>query len=64
MGRLILAASEGAARAEGFTRATLVATLSGEPLYAACGYEVVEETTAPTRSGRAIPVRLMEKPLS
>lgn len=64
VGRAILAASEAAARAEGFARATLVATLAGEPLYRACGYRVVGTDEAETRSGPAIPVRRMEKDLS
>jgi GNAT superfamily N-acetyltransferase len=63
VGRLILNACETAARAEGFKEAALVATLSGHPLYLACGYEVVEETMAPTRSGLDIPVRHMRKSL-
>lgn len=63
VGRLVLATCEAAARAEGFTRAELVATLAGEPLYRASGYAVIEETEAPTRSGPAIPVRRMGKAL-
>lgn len=63
VGRLILEACEAAARAEGFGRAELVATLSGEPLYRACGYRLIEETQADTRSGIAIPVRRMGKDL-
>ena len=43
VGRLILALCEAAARAEGFSRAELMATLSGEPLYRACGYLPIEE---------------------
>lgn len=48
-GRAILAACEEAARAAGFTRVELMATLPGEPLYAACGYRVLErlELTLP-----------------
>ena len=38
IGRMILAAAEAAARAEGFAQVELVATLSGEPLYRAAGY--------------------------
>jgi GNAT superfamily N-acetyltransferase len=38
VGRLILGLCESAAREAGFRRVELVATLAGEPLYAACGY--------------------------
>jgi GNAT superfamily N-acetyltransferase len=38
VGRLILETCEAAARAEGFSRAELAATLSGVPLYERCGY--------------------------
>ncbi|WP_324805696.1 GNAT family N-acetyltransferase [Sphingomonas sp. LY29] len=60
VGRLILAAAERAAQAEGFTAAQLMATLSGEPLYRASGYTAVERTTA--RSGGVdVPLILMTK---
>ncbi len=42
VGRRVLALCEAAARAAGFTQAEMMATLAGEPLYAACGYRVVE----------------------
>jgi GNAT superfamily N-acetyltransferase len=42
VGRLILTLCEQAAAAEGFTNVELGGTLSGEPLYAACGYHVIE----------------------
>jgi Acetyltransferase (GNAT) domain len=38
VGRLVLELCEQAARAEGFTRAELMATMAGAPLYRACGY--------------------------
>lgn len=41
--RLILTLCEEAAAAEGFTRLELMATLAGVQLYAACGYEAIEE---------------------
>lgn len=63
IGRLVLETCEDAARSAGFSRAELVATLSGEPLYKACGYAVVEEMSADTKSGVPIPVRLMRKKL-
>ncbi|MGH2917806.1 MAG: GNAT family N-acetyltransferase [Solirubrobacteraceae bacterium] len=43
IGRLILALCESAAAAEGFTRLELMATLSGRPLYAAAGFEAIED---------------------
>ncbi len=63
VGRSILETCENAASNEGFGRAELVATLSGEPLYRACGYSVLKETLAETQSGMPIPVRLMGKDL-
>jgi len=42
VGRLIISLCEAAAKAEGSTRMELVATLSGEPLYRACGFETYE----------------------
>jgi GNAT superfamily N-acetyltransferase len=41
IGRAILAACEGAARASGFRSLELMATLPGLKLYRACGYEAV-----------------------
>jgi GNAT superfamily N-acetyltransferase len=42
LGRAVLAASEQAARQQGFTALTLMATLPGVPLYAAYGFTEVE----------------------
>ena len=42
IGRLILALCEKAAWDEGFLKVELMATMSGEPLYLACGYEPIE----------------------
>ena len=41
-----------------------MATLAGEPLYQACGYEVIEETSATTSGGVVIPLRLMGRSLT
>jgi GNAT superfamily N-acetyltransferase len=60
VGRLILALCEQAAAAEGFRRVELAATLSGEPLYAACGYRPIERFSD-ARSGVAIPLVRMGK---
>jgi GNAT superfamily N-acetyltransferase len=62
VGRMILAACEAAARAEGFRRAELVATMAGLPLYRACGYEVVERFSD-DRGGAPVPLTLMMKAL-
>jgi GNAT superfamily N-acetyltransferase len=62
VGRLILALCETAARAEGFTRAELMATLAGEPLYRACGYVPVE-SLVDSRGGAGVPLLRMVKPL-
>ncbi|KAK0328990.1 hypothetical protein LTR94_038550, partial [Friedmanniomyces endolithicus] len=43
IGRALLAHCEAAARAEGFARCELMATLAGEPLYRVAGYDVIEE---------------------
>jgi GNAT superfamily N-acetyltransferase len=63
VGRLILALCEAAAAAEGFRRAQLMATLSGEPLYRACGYEEIERTAAAPLNGVVVPLILMGKAL-
>lgn len=62
VGRLILGSCEQAARAEGFTRAELVATMAGLPLYRACGYEVIERFTD-DRGGAPVPLARMIKAL-
>ena len=56
VGRLILSLCEQAARAEGFVRAELVATMAGEPLYKACGYREIERFSD-DRGGIAVPSR-------
>jgi GNAT superfamily N-acetyltransferase len=62
IGRLILSLCEAAARREGFRRVQLMATLSGEPLYRACGYEV-DELVSDSRGGAAVPLLKMHKDL-
>jgi GNAT superfamily N-acetyltransferase len=64
VGRAILAAAENAARAAGFGRARLGATLSGEDFYRRCGYLEIGRETAPLPDGTAIAVVLMEKDLA
>lgn len=63
IGRRLLEASEGAAVLAGFRRLELVATLAGEPLYAACGYEVLERLDLPLAEGLSLPVTRMGKDL-
>jgi N-acetylglutamate synthase-like GNAT family acetyltransferase len=63
IGRRIILACEAAARAEGFTRMDLGATLPGEPLYAAMGYLVTERFEIPTPDGISIPAAQMQKQL-
>jgi len=61
VGRAILEAAEAAARAEGFSRLELAATLSGEPLYRAYGFETIEPFDANTSNGVAVPLIRMGK---
>ncbi|MBL8551146.1 MAG: GNAT family N-acetyltransferase [Hyphomonadaceae bacterium] len=63
IGRLVLDLCEAAAAAEGFTRCELAATLAGEPLYRACGYEILERFAAETPSGVPVPLLRMAKQL-
>ena len=64
IGRLVLRTCEAAVAAEGFAACELAATLGGEPLYRACGYQLVEAFEAPTSSGLRIPLLRMRKALS
>jgi GNAT superfamily N-acetyltransferase len=63
VGRMVLEACEAAAAAEGFRACELAATLAGEPLYRACGYEPIEPFKAATPSGVEVPLIRMGKPL-
>jgi GNAT superfamily N-acetyltransferase len=62
VGRLILKLCEDAARAEGFKRMQLAATMAGEPLYRACGYEPGERGSD-NRGGADVPLLHMSKKL-
>lgn len=64
VGRLILKLCEAAAAKEGYSRVQLMATLSGEPLYRACGYVEIERTSAAPVNGVVVPLILMGKPLT
>jgi GNAT superfamily N-acetyltransferase len=60
VGRLILSLSEEAARSEGFERVELMASMAGEPLYRACGYEPCERVVD-ERGGVGVPLVRMSK---
>jgi GNAT superfamily N-acetyltransferase len=63
VGKLILGLCEAGAVAEGFARAELVATLSGQPLYLACGYDPIE-AFEDARGGEPVPLVRMGKVLA
>lgn len=62
VGRLILDLCEAEARAVGFDRAELVATLGGEPLYRAAGYQEIKRFED-DRGGAPVPLVRMGKSL-
>jgi N-acetylglutamate synthase-like GNAT family acetyltransferase len=61
IGKRVLSACESALTAAGFRRAVMVATLAGEPLYAASGYSVEERDEVPLSNGLTLPVVRMAK---
>lgn len=61
IGRLVLKLCEEAATQAGFTELVLVATMAGEPLYRACGYQVIEHFDAETSMGVPVPCIKMGK---
>ena len=61
LGRAIIEACERAARAEGFTVLSLMATLPGEPLYRACGFRELERTLLRMPDGVMIEGVAMER---
>jgi GNAT superfamily N-acetyltransferase len=63
LGTRILELCEAAARAEGFTRLTLMATLPGVPLYERYGFERVEELDIPLEDGTPMEGVRMERPI-
>lgn len=62
VGKAVLAACEDAARAAGFTRVELMATLAGEPLYAAAGFVPIERIED-SNGGAPVPLIRMGKAL-
>jgi GNAT superfamily N-acetyltransferase len=63
IGKLILSLCESAARAEGYSTVQLMATMSGVPLYTACGYQP-HERVLDDRGGVPVPLVRMTKRLS
>jgi GNAT superfamily N-acetyltransferase len=63
LGRAILDACESAARAEGFTTLALMATLPGEPLYRAFGFEEVERVSVTMPDGVVVECVAMRRPI-
>jgi GNAT superfamily N-acetyltransferase len=63
VGRLVLSLCEAAAAREGFRSLELVATVAGEPLYSACGFQVVERIDVPTSNAVTVPCARMGKRL-
>jgi GNAT superfamily N-acetyltransferase len=61
LGRAILASCASAARAEGFTMLSLMATLPGEPLYRAYGFRELERTLLRMPDGVTIEGVAMER---
>ena len=60
LGRRILEACEAAARREGFTTLSLMATLPGVPLYRAYGFVDLEEQEVTMPDGVTLPCLTME----
>jgi GNAT superfamily N-acetyltransferase len=61
IGRMILSLCERAAAREGFSRVELVATMAGEPLYRACGYQPAGAFEQATSNGVRVPLLRMSK---
>jgi GNAT superfamily N-acetyltransferase len=64
IGRAILAACEGEARADGFRSLELMSTLPGLKLYKACGYEADERVEYEASAGVKVGLVPMRKDLS
>ena len=64
LGRAIIEESEVTAKRARFTAMSLMATLPGEPLYAACGFRELERTDVITPDGTPLPCVAMHKLLA
>jgi len=64
IGRRIIAACEDAVRDAGFKKVELVATLPGEPLYSAMGYDRQEQIELKTPDGESLPAFRMSKDIA
>lgn len=64
VGRMIIGLCEAAARAAGFRRAEMAATLAGAPLYEACGYAVIEPFEAQAPGGVPVPLVRMGRDIA
>jgi GNAT superfamily N-acetyltransferase len=65
IGRAILEACEQALQSAGFHHAEIAATLTGEPLYVACGYQVTNRFDIRLDDGQPLPcVRLVKQFIS
>jgi GNAT superfamily N-acetyltransferase len=64
VGRLVIRLCEQAAMRAGFRKATMMATMAGVPLYAACGYVEFERVLSAPVDGVRVPLARMEKQLS
>jgi GNAT superfamily N-acetyltransferase len=64
LGRRLLVHCEAAARAAGFRRAELMATLPGEPLYRALGYQALESVVHQLPGGQSVPFVRMGRDLT
>lgn len=63
IGAMLIQACESAASEAGFTRLELIATLPGEPLYSANGYEIIEPYGIPLPHDQSLPGFRMAKKL-
>ncbi len=61
IGTMILEACESAAKAAGFRRLEMGATLTGVPFYQARGYEALENLEVPLSDGLSLPIVRMAK---